>query len=129
MQNNGKHQQGIERFQNGAYADAVHLLSEALTERENCELWNDWATAQAACGHLEEAKKGYRRALQLNRGDCQSAANLGVLLYGEGKTEEAIPFLEQSVQGLDQDQRNGVQELLDRCREESVVPPKRAVGT
>jgi len=129
MQNNGKHQRGIEHFQSGAYADAVHLLSEALTDHENCELWNDWATAQAACGHLEEAKKGYRRALQLNSGDCQSAANLGVLLYGEGKTDEAIPFLEQSVEGLDEAQLQAVQDLLQQCREQSVVLKKRAVGT
>ena len=129
MQNNGKHQLGIEHFQNGAYADAVRLFGEALLENENCELWNDWATAQAATGHIEEAKKGYRRALQLNNKDCQSAANLGVLLCGEGKTGEAAPLLEQSLHGLDEQQRQAVEELLGKCRDQHVALGKRAVGT
>jgi len=57
MPNSEKHQRGLDQFQNGAYAVALQLLSEALLESENYELWNDWATAQAACGHIDEAKK------------------------------------------------------------------------
>ena len=94
MPNSEKHQKGLEQFQGGAYDVALQLLSEALLENESCELWNDWATTQAACGRIDEAKKGYRRALQMNINDSQSAANLGVLLLNEGQVYQAVPLLE-----------------------------------
>ena len=128
MQSKNKHQNGIEQFQKGAYNDAVHLLSQALLEHENSELWNDWATAQAACGHIAEAKKGYQRALQLNVNDSQSAANLGVLLYGEGKIAQAVPLLEKSLAGLDEKQRNAVLMLLEHFKEQSELINKKAAG-
>ncbi len=120
MQIESKHQIGLEQFKKGAYDNAVHLLSEALLEREDSELWNDWATAQAAGGHMEEAKKGYQRALQLNVNHSQSAANLGVLLYGEGKILQAVPLLEKSLQGLDEKQRGTVLNLLQQSRTQPI---------
>ncbi len=129
MQNQSKHQSGIEQFRKGAYGDALHLLSEALLEQETCELWNDWATAQAACGQMEEAKKGYQRALQLNVNDSQSAANLGVLLYGEGKISQAVPLLERSLDGLDAAQRKLVLELLEQSGKHPAAIHRRAAGS
>jgi Flp pilus assembly protein TadD len=129
MANSEKHQQGIEQFQRGDYDEALQLLSEALLENENCELWNDWATAQAARGQIDEAKKGYRRALQMNINDSQSAANLGVLLFNEGQISQAVPLLEKSLQGLDEQQRQAVQELLHRCKTPPVVVNQRATGS
>jgi Flp pilus assembly protein TadD len=129
MQTGSKHQSGIDQFLDGAYDDAVQLLSEALLENENCELWNDWATAQAAAGHMEEAIKGYQRALQLNVNHCQSAANLGILLYEEGKITQAVPLLEKSLRGLDEKQRDTILQLLEQSRQQSVVINKRATGS
>lgn len=128
MPNSEKHQKGLEQFQGGAYDVALQLLSEALLENESCELWNDWATTQAACGRIDEAKKGYRRALQMNINDSQSAANLGVLLLNEGQVYQAVPLLEKSLSGLDETQRQAVQELLDQCKTPAPVQ-QRSTGS
>jgi Flp pilus assembly protein TadD len=129
MQTGSKHQSGLDQFQKGAYNDAVQSLSEALLEHESCELWNDWATAQAAIGRLEEAKKGFHRALQLNANDCQSAANLGVLLFGEGKITQAVPLLEKSLTGLDDKQRETIVQLLEQSRKQRSATHKKAAGS
>lgn len=128
MPNSEKHQRGLDQFQNGAYDMALQLLSEALLESESCELWNDWATTQAACGHIDEAKKGYRRALQMNINDSQSAANLGVLLLNEGQVHQAVPLLEKSLTGLDEVQRQAVRELLDQSKMQPAVQ-QRSTGS
>src|ERR1051325_8996180 len=128
MPNSEKHQKGLDQFQNGAYDVALQLLSEALLEDESCELWNDWATTQAVCGHIDEAKKGYRRALQMNINDSQSAANLGVLLLNEGQVHQAVPLLEKSLAGLDEAQRRAVQELLDQSKPPAIVQ-QRSTGS
>ena len=92
-------------------------------------LWNDWATTQAACGRVDEAKKGYRRALQMNINDSQSAANLGVLLLNEGQVNQAVPLLEKSLAGLDEVQRQAVQELLDKSRVPQSSVSQRPTGS
>src|SRR5215475_15356442 len=129
MPNSEKHQSGLKEFHNGTYDAALQLLSEALLENESCELWNDWATVQAAREHIDEAKKGYRRALQMNINDSQSAANLGVLLLNEGQVSQAVPLLEKSLTGLDEVQRQAVGELLDRCKNQQVGTIQRATGS
>jgi Tfp pilus assembly protein PilF len=125
VQPNQKHQRGLQYFREGAHALASELLGQALLESQSSELWNDWATVQATTGRMDEAKKGYRRALELDPKHCQSAANLGVLLLSEGKIDQAVPLLEQSLQGLDKKQRKAVRALL---KEHRAVGLKKAVG-
>lgn len=111
-----KHQEGLARFRDGRLEDALHLLGEAIAEEESSELWNDWAAIQLAAHNLADAEKAFRRALQLNTDNFQAAANLGALLASIGKTQEAIPILEQSRPGLSPDEGANVARLLVQCR-------------
>jgi tetratricopeptide (TPR) repeat protein len=61
------------------------------------ERWNDWATARFFAGRSAEAEGGYRRALEMNSQNAQAAENMGALLTSQGRSDEAIPFLETAI--------------------------------
>jgi tetratricopeptide (TPR) repeat protein len=115
MSSDAKHLLGIKAFQENRLAEAADLLWSALTAEETPEKWNDWATICVALGQLREAEDGYRRALNLDRGYAQAACNLGVLLAGQNRIAEAIPFLDATVISIDPEQRPRLQALLDEC--------------
>ncbi len=112
-----KHQLGIAAFDQGRYEEAVRLFTEALEVKETAERWNDWATAQMACQRGLAAEKGYRHALELDPGHHQATANLGILLVRSGRFGEALPLLEQAMNGTDGQQNSVVAQLLGHCRE------------
>jgi len=113
---------GLQLFKEGRLKDAVLQLARAIEEKETSERWNDWATAQLACGRPVEAEYGYRRALELDSENAQAAANLGVLLMGQGLTEEAVTFLERSAEALDDVQRAKIESLLLECSQGKTLP-------
>ena len=73
-------QLGIDLFNQGKYREAVHTFSGLLRAYESSEVWNDWATAQAAVGELGEAESGYKRALQIDPNNAPAAQNLKTLI-------------------------------------------------
>ena len=111
-----RYQQGIKLFQEGRPEEAARLLTEVLRESESSERWNDWATAQLACRRVPEAEEGYRRALELDPKNIQAAANLGVLLVGLERDQEAIPLLEMSMPQAGESMREHLETVLARCR-------------
>lgn len=113
----GKHERALDSYRRGRFDDAVHLLGEALHERETSELWNDWASAQIAARRIADAERGLRRALELNPDNLDAAANLGALLAASGRYSEALRFLEQSESRLAGEEKNIVQRLLTKCRQ------------
>jgi Tfp pilus assembly protein PilF len=107
--------QAATYFQNGEYQRAATLLEEALAEKQTSERWNDWATAKVFMHRAAEAESGYRRALDIEPLNHDTVTNLGVLLAGLGREQEAIPFLEKAAARVD-DVRATVTELLTTCR-------------
>ena len=114
--------EGKRLFLAGELQAALPLLAEALKEQETCERWNDWATASFLAGRPVEAERGYRCALDLDPCDAQAAANLGVVLTGQKRLAEATPYLENSLQRLDEPQRTVVDQLLLQCRSSRETP-------
>ena len=114
-----KHQRARDLCHEGRPEEAVRLLDELLSEEHTTERWNDWATAQLMCDCGTEAEKGYRRALELDTQNSQAAANLGVLLAAQEKAEEAIPLLQQSLGGLEEEQRTVVSSVLTLITEDA----------
>ncbi len=112
-----KHQLGIAAFDQGRYEEAARLFTEALEVKETAERWNDWATAQLMCQRGPAAEGGYRNAIELDPTHHQAAANLGILLVRSGRFGEALPLLEQAVNGTDGQQNSVVAQLLGHCRE------------
>ena len=109
-----KHQQGLRLFQEGQIEEALSLLGEALAEERTAERWNDWATAHIAAGHVENAKAGFRRALELDADDPRIAANLGTVLAATGRTPEAIPLLERCRRNAAPGGAPGAENLLQK---------------
>lgn len=89
--------EAVQCFERKEFDKAAALLGECLLEEQTSERWNDWATARFFAGRSAEAEGGYRRALDLNPKSAQAAENLGTLLAGQGRGEEAVPFLEKAI--------------------------------
>lgn len=110
------HAQAVKKYEAGRWEEAARLLSEALREDETSEAWSDWASVQYRLGRKEEAEAGYRAALGANAQDAQAATNLGVLLIEQGRKEEAAGLLERGRNGLEGEQRAGVERWLQEAR-------------
>ncbi len=108
--------QAASHFENGEYEHAAILLGEALRERQTSDRWNDWATAKFFADRAAEAEHGYRRALEMEPENIHAAVNLGALLAGLGRAQEAIPLLEKAAIHVDDGQRAKVTQLLKACR-------------
>ena len=118
------HRQGVQLFQDGKLTDALTCIARSLGARETAERWNDWATVQSALANPQDAEQGFRRALALSPNHAQAAANLGAVLAAAGRFEEAIPFLERGVAGVDQTQRAAFKRILEASRARlSAKPP------
>jgi len=122
-----KTQLGVELFAQGDYQRASDLLGEALEGFETAELRNDWAAAEMACGRIDRAEEGFRRALALDSQHSQALVNLGVLLAGAGRAQEAIPVLRHAQVRVDPSERRAVAQLLTRCCSQVASDAQREV--
>ena len=114
----GTDQSAARLIQDGKPEEAVTLLNAALARSASCELWNNWATAQCACGNLDRAEWGYRRALRLAALDRQAAAvNLGLLLLAQGRLEEGVLLLQPHWVSLSQEEKQTVRGLAPAATE------------
>ncbi len=113
-----KYKHATLHFDHGSYEEAARLFTEVLYLKETADCWNDWATAQMLCQRGFSAARGYRKALELEPSHHQAAANLGIVLTGLGQFQEAISLLEESLNGVDGEQRVAVTQLLAHCRKE-----------
>src|SRR6266481_716528 len=103
------HTLGLRLYEAERFDDALALLRQALGDAESSELWSDWATVQFRRGETSEAEAGYRIALQMNPNETQAAANLGAMLLAQGRTSEALPFLERGLATMTAEQRTAMQ--------------------
>lgn len=111
-----QHQEALRLFTEGKYEQAAGLLAESIKSRESSELWNDWATAKLMCNQADHSEQGYRRSLELDPRSNRAAGNLGVLLASKGRVAEALPLLEQGVNGSAGSEREQLLQVLRLCR-------------
>jgi protein O-GlcNAc transferase len=73
------------------WAEAIRWLTEAVRVAPEDPLpWNHLGIARHELGFTAAAEASYRQALELNPGFAAALTNLGCLLSGEGRTDEAI---------------------------------------
>src|SRR6185437_3897597 len=90
------HRLAVESYRKGALTEADKFMSAALTQEADSETWNDWGMVQLALGRQQDAERGFRKALQLNRSYDKAAANLGILLFSSARFSESAPYLQQA---------------------------------
>jgi tetratricopeptide (TPR) repeat protein len=105
-----------ELFAQGKFADASALLSQALSESESAELWNDWAAVQISLGQTQDGELALRRALVLEPSHETSANNLGAVLYLQERYADAIPFLQRALASGSAENRAEVEKMLTRSQ-------------
>jgi Tfp pilus assembly protein PilF len=101
----------------GRLEEASKAFDVALQHGETSDGWSDWATVQLARNKMEAAERGLRRAMELDKGNTQAAAKLGIVLAGRGDISEAVGLLEQGIGGVEGERRAAIEELLKGCRE------------
>ncbi len=111
-----KHRQGSLLFEQGKLEEASRLFADAIREQETSERWTDWATVQIARERRAEAEQGLERALDLDRNNTLAALKLGILMAGDGRFDNAIPYLERALPKLDGPKQAQTAELLSNCR-------------
>lgn len=88
------HLLGLARFQNRDAEGGEQYIQKAIVrDGSNALFYFNLANVQKSQGKLEAAAKAYRRALELNPGYYQAAANLGGVYKDLGLLEEAIEQL------------------------------------
>jgi len=102
----------LERFHCGDYETAVHLFAEAAEEQPTTEILNDLGYAQQTCGHIQEAERSFREALNIAPDNTQAAINLGALLFNKGKIEAAAYWLERGISSIDSARRTAVRRII-----------------
>ncbi len=115
-------QMGTGLVQSGNPAHAVKVLGFGLAENETRELWNDWATAQCACGDLVRAEWGYRCALRLDPSYRDAAVNFAVLLLSQGRSQEAFPLLTPHSDSLSEQEQQAIRQLVMQSQNQ---PPEQ----
>jgi Flp pilus assembly protein TadD len=105
---------------------AVRLLAARLQQGETSEGWNDWATAEVACGRATNAESGFRRALQLDPANHQAGINLATVLIAQRRFAEAAPILAPHEAGLSVQERTMLHQLATRPAETRVLRPNHS---
>ena len=81
---------------NQRYDDAIHLLQELLkSDPKSIDLLIRMAETQRRKGDINTAIDTFRRASQANPTDTRSLLQLGLLMDGTGRREQAKPIYEQ----------------------------------
>jgi hypothetical protein len=100
---------------------AVRLLAACLQQDETSEHWNDWATAEVACGRNASAESGLRRALELDPANRQAGVNLATVLIAQRRFAEAAPILAPHEAGLSTHERAMLHSLAIRPADVTLV--------
>src|ERR1700677_1402738 len=93
-----KHERALGLYAGGQFESAVELLRQALLEAPSCELANDIAAAEVACGRREQALAQFFLATSLNPENIEAVANLGTLLAHMDRMREAVPYFQPRFQ-------------------------------
>ncbi|HUC42366.1 MAG TPA: glycosyltransferase [Candidatus Micrarchaeaceae archaeon] len=105
-----------ELFEQGRLEEASTAFAYVLQHSETSAGWSDWATVELARNRVEEAERGFRRALELDEENGPAAAKLGILLANTGRIPEAVPLLEQCLPRIPEAERRAIEEFLGSMR-------------
>lgn len=103
----------------GHVVEASRLLSEAITQGETPDLWNDWAVVQ-----LSLAERAFRRALELDPSHLDAATNLGLLLFATGRLAESAVFLQRALTTVQGPAHTHIETLLALSKEHLPAPKR-----
>lgn len=78
---------------NGRVSDAINLIGAGLAAHETPDLWNTWGALHTRIGHLEQAERGFRNALNLDPVNRNANVNLGLLLLVQKRVDEGMTIL------------------------------------
>jgi Flp pilus assembly protein TadD len=120
MPSNEHHKYGLYLYETGYSHGAITQLKAALLEQETSEIWNDLGFVYMMAGQAGEAEAAFGRALNLDSGNCDAAANLGALLATSQRWPAALAILEKIQPSLRGDARGMVLDLIERCRAQAV---------
>jgi len=120
-----EHRQGIASFEAGDPSQALEHFRRALAQSESADLWSDWAVAQFALGHPDEAEAGFLLALEIEPQHADAHINLAALLLQQKRASEAAPFLLRA-QGLAPAEHGPALEQLIAQSPDSIATEDRA---
>lgn len=94
---------GVATYQrNGEYADPVSLWAEnVVLEPDSASAHTNYANSLRESGRLEEALRHYRAAVELDPGDADRWARVGLLASDLGRHGLAVDALTRSVELID----------------------------
>jgi Flp pilus assembly protein TadD len=116
-----RHSEGVRLYGQGQFADAAAILEAAFRENPSSELANDLGAAELACGRIALAEQLFVEALRMDVKNLEAAANLGVLLAGQGRAQEAVVFLESAALRTTGTRKAALEHLLANCRVRAAV--------
>src|SRR5258708_19964436 len=95
VERDARHEAGLRLFETHRFEEAALELRASLEANPTSECWNDWGAAEAACGRIAEAMKGFSTALSLEPGNRQALENLHYLQERQAPNP-AVKFLQNN---------------------------------
>src|SRR5258708_35091009 len=92
VERDARRETGLRLFEAHRFEEAALELRASLEANPTSECWNDWAAAEAACGRIAEAMKGFSTALSLEPGNRQALENLHYLQERRAATRSVHKF-------------------------------------
>jgi protein O-GlcNAc transferase len=92
------HVLGLISYREGRFTDAIALLRQSLTIRQQAAGWSNLGAALRADGQLADAESAYRQALSMEPGLEGALSNLSNLLLAAGRLADAEAVLTEAVQ-------------------------------
>ena len=90
------HLLGLIAHQAGKIANAVDLISRAISINPSGPMYYNLGVALQACGEMDAAVESYRQALVLTPDYAEAHGNLGAVLQGQGMYDAAAEHLRRA---------------------------------
>ncbi len=79
------------------YLDALDYYEAALKKGQTAALWNKIGITQLQLTRFKDARKGFEKAIKLDRHYAEALNNLGVVWYMDKKYKKAIKFYKRAL--------------------------------
>lgn len=90
--------EGANAFNSGKYQEALTHWDNLIKKYpQEASAYYNSAITYARLGDMESAEKRYKEAIKYNPNMAEALDGLSSTLMGQGKTKEALPYIEQSL--------------------------------